>query len=109
MIERIEYGKTNVLHCGIQDHFIFTGVSDDIPKILAILDIFVLPSLTEGLPMVLLEAMAAKKPIIATEVGAIPNVIIDKESGHLIKPGDTNALIDAIKRLFNDQDYTSRI
>jgi glycosyltransferase involved in cell wall biosynthesis len=101
--------QTNVINCGIRDHFIFTGVSDDIPKILAILDIFVLPSLTEGLPMVLLEAMAAKKPIIATAVGAIPNVIIDKESGHLIKPGDTNGLIDAIMRLFNDQDYTSRI
>ena len=101
--------EAKVLHFSIQDHFIFTGVSDDIPKVLAIMDIFVLPSLTEGLPMVLLEAMAAKKPIIATDVGAIPRVIIDRKSGHLVKPNDTNALIEAVIFLLNNQDYSSQM
>ena len=101
--------QTKALHYRIQDHLIFTGISDNIPKILAGMDIFVLPSLTEGLPMVLLEAMAAKKPIIATDVGAIPRVISDRKSGHLIKPGNTNELIEALTILLNDQSYTSRI
>ena len=79
--------------------FIFTGVRSDISTIYALMDIFVLPSLTEGLPMVLLEAMASQKPVIATDVGAVPKVFEHGRSGLLIEPGNVNSLAMAIMEL----------
>jgi glycosyltransferase involved in cell wall biosynthesis len=101
--------RTQVSRLDLQDYFIFTGVSENIPKVLALMDIFVLPSLTEGLPMVLLEAMAAKKPIVATDVGAIPRLVLDKKSGCLVKPHDSNALIKAITFLLNNKDERNKM
>jgi glycosyltransferase involved in cell wall biosynthesis len=71
---------------GSVNPFLFTGVRNDMEEIYSLMDIFVLPSLTEGLPMVLLEAMAAQKPVVATKVGAVPGVIDDGHSGLLISP-----------------------
>jgi len=82
--------------------FLFTGVRDDMERIYSLMDIFVLPSLTEGLPMVLLEAMAAQKPVVATKVGAVPGVIDDGHSGLLIPPGDVESLSGAIIDLLKD-------
>jgi glycosyltransferase involved in cell wall biosynthesis len=65
--------------------FIFTGNRNDLPDLYSAMDIFVLPSLNEGMPMVLLEAMAAKKPVVATNVGSINTVIKDRENGLLIE------------------------
>jgi glycosyltransferase involved in cell wall biosynthesis len=67
-------------------------------------DIFVLPSYYEGMPNAILEAMACSKPIIATNVGAIPEVIINNTSGILFDPGNIDALYNALKRLVNDHD-----
>ena len=89
---------------GLNNQFIFAGIREDIPAILNIMDIFVLPSLTEGLPMALLEAMVAQKPIIATKVGSIPRVVQDKKSGILIKPNDIGGLTAAIKSLLKNTD-----
>jgi glycosyltransferase involved in cell wall biosynthesis len=75
---------------------IFAGVRNDMPTMYALMDVFVLPSLDEGLPMVLLEAMASKTPVIATPVGEIPTVIEDNHSGLLVPPGDVNALAEAM-------------
>ncbi len=90
----------------IEDNIIFTGHRNDIPEILSIMDIFVLSSVKEGLPMVLLEAMAAKKPVIATRVGAIPKVIEDKKDGILINPGNVPELKDAIGCLLTDREFS---
>jgi glycosyltransferase involved in cell wall biosynthesis len=79
--------------------FIFTGVRNDMPVIYSIMDIFVLPSLTEGLPMALLEAMASQRPVVATKVGAVPRVIKHGSSGLLIKPADVEGLAKAIMDL----------
>jgi glycosyltransferase involved in cell wall biosynthesis len=79
------------------------------PGIYAALDVFVLPSLNEGLPMTILEAMAASKPVIATRVGAIPKVIQDGETGLLVDPGDVDGLQSALARLLTDADLCSRI
>jgi glycosyltransferase involved in cell wall biosynthesis len=76
--------------------FIFCGIRSDMPAIYSMMDIFALPSLDEGLPMSLLEAMASKKPVVATKVGAIPKVIEDGHSGVLIQPGDVNGLVNSI-------------
>jgi len=87
---------------GIKKHVIFTGQRKDIPELLMAMDIFVLPSIKEGLPIALLEAMAAKRPVIATRVGAIPKVIENKNTGILVEPKDVTGLRDAIMNLLND-------
>lgn len=66
-------------------------------------DIFILPSYAEGLPTTMLEAMAAGLPIIATSVGAIPEIIEDGKDGFLIEPGDHYALAERILRLAEDK------
>lgn len=87
---------------GIKKQVIFMGERKDIPELLMAMDIFVLPSIKEGLPMALLEAMAAKRPVIATWVGAIPKVIENKDIGVLVEPKDITGLRDAIINLLND-------
>jgi glycosyltransferase involved in cell wall biosynthesis len=87
----------------IDDHFIFTGMVDDIPALLSVSDIFVLPSLTEGLPMALLEAMAAKKPVIASRVGSIPEVLSANGAGLLVPPANSQELEKSILDLLNNQ------
>lgn len=71
-------------------------------KYLKAFDIFVLPSLKEGFPWVLLEAMAAEIPVIATSVGAIPEIVKNDENGMLVEPGNSEALQLAISELFNN-------
>jgi glycosyltransferase involved in cell wall biosynthesis len=78
------------------------GQRADMPTAYNLIDIFVLPSLNEGLPMALLEAMAASKAIVATRVGAVPKVIADEVTGLLVEPADEPALTHAISRLLSD-------
>ncbi len=80
----------------LEDTIIFTGCRRDIPQILSMFEVFLLPSLWEGLPMSILEAMAMKKPVIATSVGGIPELVDHKRTGLLIPPNDPEALSDAV-------------
>jgi glycosyltransferase involved in cell wall biosynthesis len=89
---------------GLQSSVILAGQQSDMPGVYAAMDIFVLPSLNEGLPMTILEAMAASKPVVATTVGAIPKVIKDGENGLLINPRSSEALRDALASLLSDPD-----
>ena len=91
------------------DHVIIAGTKSDIEKIYALIDIFVLPSLNEGLPMVLLEAMASYRPVVATRVGAIPNLIENGINGILVDPGNSDQLVSAIWLLLTDQKERVRI
>jgi len=88
---------------------VFLGARDDVPDLLAALDLFVLPSLTEGLSLTLIECCAAGKPIVATDVGGNPEVIRDGENGLLIPPDDDRALATAIMRLLTDPDLAASI
>ena len=88
----------------IEKNVIFTGERDDIPEILSSIDIFVLPSLREGLPLTILEAMACAKPIIATNVGGIPEAVKDGVSGILVPPKDPESLQNAIVELLDDTE-----
>jgi glycosyltransferase involved in cell wall biosynthesis len=81
---------------------IFTGFRKDILQLYQCMDIFVLPSLNEGLPMALLEAMASKLPVVATRVGAIPQLVKDRESGFLVEPGDQDAIKLSLVSLLNN-------
>ena len=94
---------------GLQSNVVLAGQQSDMPGVYAAMDIFVLPSLDEGLPMTVLEAMAAGRPVVATRVGAIPGVIKDGENGLLVDPRDTAGLRDAIARLLSDPDLCRRI
>jgi len=94
---------------GIKEKVIFTGLRSDIPEIYSTIDIFVLPSLKEGLPIVLLEAMAAKKSIITTNVGAIPKVIENKKEGILISPNNISALTEALICLLKDEELSKEL
>lgn len=87
---------------GIGDRVIFTGKRPDIPELLSVMDVFVLPSVMEAQPMALLEAMAARKPIVATTVGDIPMMLKNGKAGVLIPPADAGAISDAVLTLLKD-------
>jgi glycosyltransferase involved in cell wall biosynthesis len=93
----------------IVDHIIFTGISNEIPSLMSIFDVFVLPSQTEGLPMALLEAMAAKKPVVATDVGDVSSVIQNQVSGLLIPPNNSEKMAEAINRLLSDKKLADNL
>ena len=89
---------------GIKEAVHFIGVRDDIPDILASIDVLAMPSLSEGLPMALLEAMASAKAVVTTPVGAIPRVIENESNGMLVTPGDVKSLTDALRVLLNSSE-----
>ena len=93
---------TQAHSAGLKDKIIFTGFRENIPEILASFDIFVLPSRSEGFGRVNLEAMAMGKPVVSTNVGGIPEVVLDGVTGILVEPGNSKALSHAIMRLLND-------
>jgi glycosyltransferase involved in cell wall biosynthesis len=85
------------------------GVRDDARTIASALDVFVMPSRSEGLPVALLEAMALGRPVVATTAGGIPEVVADGETGLLVPPGDHEALAGAILRLLDEPDLANRL
>jgi sugar transferase (PEP-CTERM/EpsH1 system associated) len=87
---------------GMAEAVTFAGVRADVPEILAALDVFVLPSLWEGMPNAVLEAMASGLPVVATAVGGTPEVVMDGVTGLLVPPQDPGALARAIERLLCD-------
>jgi glycosyltransferase involved in cell wall biosynthesis len=87
----------------------FTGLRPDVARLLAAMDIFVLPSLHEALPIAALEAMSARLPVIATVVGGNPEVVQDGVTGLLVPPGDEDALYEALTRLLADPALAARI
>jgi glycosyltransferase involved in cell wall biosynthesis len=89
---------------GISPRVSFLGVRRDIPEILSLMNIFLLPSLYEGFGIAILEAMAAGKPVVATTVGGIPEFVIPGQSGLLVPPGDALALARAIKQLLDEPE-----
>ena len=81
---------------------ILTGWRNDIASILSCLDVFVLTSLWEGLPIAVLEAMAAGVPVIATDTGGISEVVLSGKTGYLVKPHDIQALQERLKELLTN-------
>jgi len=90
-------------------HVVFTGTRADVERLYGVMDMFVLPSLTEGLPMALLEAIASKRPVVATKVGGIPRVVEEGSSGRLVQPGDARALARAIRDILMDPEEGRRL
>lgn len=101
--------RTLATGLGVADRVVFAGFVDDIPGLLADLDLFVLSSLREGHPMVLLEAMAMARPVIATDIAGVGDTISEGVDGRLVPPGDVPALVDAMRALIRDRDAASRL
>ena len=93
----------------IEKTVIFAGERNDMPEILFSIDIFVLPSLREGLPLTILEAMACGRPVIATNVGGIPEAVKDGENGILVYPKDPEALYRAMNELLGDREKREKM
>ena len=83
--------------------------ADTVARALACADVFVLPSHNEGLPVAILEAMAAELPVVATPVGAIAEVVVPDETGYLVPAGDSDALADALARLVKNTELRVRL
>jgi glycosyltransferase involved in cell wall biosynthesis len=90
---------------GLNDHITFFPFTDEPNFIFERLDVTVLPSLEkEGLPNVLLESMSMGVPVVSSDLGGIPEIVFDGETGYMVAPGDPVALADAIERIWVDQD-----
>ena len=87
---------------GLQGRVIFLGRRANIAELLPLFDVFALTSTSEGLPLTVLEAMAAGLPCVATSVGAIPEAVIEGQTGLLVAPGDSDALTVALSKLLRD-------
>ena len=98
-----------VSELGISEQVEFLGVRNDVPELLGAADSVLMPSLTEGFPRTAIEAMAAGKPVIATNVGGMPEAVIDGETGILVPARDSDALSAAIVRLVGDTDLQARL
>ncbi len=94
--------KAKVRDMNLEDHVRFCPVVNRIPEYLAVFDIFVMPSLQEGLGLSVIEAQAAGLPVVASDVGGIPALIVNGQTGLLVEPKDTGALAQAIVELLEN-------
>lgn len=104
--EQEKYAETH----GVGDIVIFAGYKKNVAKYINAMDIFCLLSCdTEGFGNVNIEAQALAKPVITTNIGGIPETVIDDKTALIINPRDVNALVTALKRLLNDKDYAANM
>lgn len=94
--------EQQAIRSGMEDSVRFTGATADVNKALETFDVFAGSSLREGLPLVVLEAMASGKPVVTTDVGGNREAVIDGITGLLVPPGDPHALADALEVLWKD-------
>lgn len=94
---------------GVTESVLFLGGRLDIPELLKTFDLYVLPSLWEGLPMIILEAMAAGCPIVATDVGGVARAIKHDDTGLLVEPKDPDSLATAVTTLLQDNALRDRL
>jgi glycosyltransferase involved in cell wall biosynthesis len=100
--------EREAVRVGVRERVEF-GFREDVAALLEQLDVVALPSWTEGLPMVVLEAMAAGRPVVATPVGGTPEVVSDGETGLLVPPRDPQALAAALRRVLEDRALAERL
>jgi glycosyltransferase involved in cell wall biosynthesis len=93
----------------LRNRCILNGFSEKVLDLLPAIDVFVLPSLTEGMPMALLEAMGQGIPVVASAVGEIPAVVRQNENGILVKPGRSEEIVSAVRRIIENRKLRERL
>jgi len=93
----------------VEHRFHLLGLRPDVGDVLAAADVFALPSLSEGVPLALLEAMLSGRPVVASAVGEVPAVLADGGAGMLVSPGDADALANALDSLLTNPDAARRL
>ena len=101
--------QSTVAALQLEDKVVFSGFRNDVSQILKSVDILVIPSLREGLPIIALEAMAAGVPVVATNVGGNSEVVIDGVTGLIVEPKNPSALANAISSLAQDRNYAFQL
>ena len=96
--------RAQVQELGLEERVHFLGFRRDVAEVVCAFDVFVLPSLKEGLSIAVMEAMALEKPVVCSEIAGLPEVVRDGQTGFLVPPGDSLALQNALKRLFADEN-----
>jgi glycosyltransferase involved in cell wall biosynthesis len=97
--------RAQVADLGLTESVVFAGMRSDIPEILRASELVLLPSIYgENLPTVLMEAGGCGRPVVASDVGGISDIVADRETGLLVRPGDAAGIADAVVRLLDDRD-----
>jgi glycosyltransferase involved in cell wall biosynthesis len=94
---------------GIARHVLWLGYQRDVSPYYALFDVLVLPSANEGTPVVAIESLAARRPVVATRVGGVPDVVEDGETGFLVEVEDVDAMAAALARLARDPELRQRM
>jgi len=102
--ELLDELKNMVTRSDIEENIKFLGWRSDVAEVMSTFDIFALPSLNEGMGRVLVEAMALGRPIVASNIGGIPDLVVDCENGYLVPVGDVETLAARIKKLLDDPE-----
>lgn len=93
---------------GIKEHVRFAGMRDDIPELLALIDVYTLPSYREGMPRSIIEAMAMGKPVVATNIRGCREEVVENQTGFLVPVGDSEALAQAILKILENPELAER-
>lgn len=101
--------KEHVQKLGVEKKVLFLGLRQDVPRLLSLMDVFALPSLSEGLSMAILEAMTAGKPVVTTRVGGNSELVLHLETGMLVPPEDSQALAEGLERVLGDNALAQRM
>jgi glycosyltransferase involved in cell wall biosynthesis len=94
---------------GIMREVLFLGYQEEVASFYAAFDALVLPSSNEGTPVSAIEALAAERPVVATRVGGVPDVVRDGEDGFLVEAGETGDLADRLEQLARDPELRERM
>src|SRR5262249_38694762 len=88
----------------VGDRVLFTGARRDVTALNHVIDVFMLPSREEALPLAVLEAMAAQRPVVASAVGGVPEVVVDGQTGYLFQPDDRDGFVRGPSTLLGRPD-----
>lgn len=94
---------------GVEAWVRFMNFTDDVPRLMAAIDVLVLPSFSETFGLVLIEAMAMEKAVVATNAGGVPEIITNNQTGLLVKPRDEASLADALNHVLDDDSLRRRL
>ena len=104
-----EAAENQAKELGIAKRVLSLGYQRDVSPYYALFDALVLPAANEGTPVVAIEALAAQRPVVATRVGGVPDVVMDCETGFLVESGDVEAIAEALARLAGDPELRARM